>query len=514
MPTDSADRFTDNWAYLKAELQWLDRVLMLAIARQKKETKEVDRVAQSKADRATSHWWKGVVSLEGNAAYDEYRQPSQSAVPKLSQQQQLEQRIRASRQQGVVLALPELSDRLQLTPFEKNLVLMSLAPELNRRYAKLYRFLRTEETAVKTDLPSLDLVLRLLCRNEGEWRSARNRLMADSPLSRYQLLQLLPTPEETLLNSSLKLEETLLNYLVSEQPTLEALEELLNQQHISVLTKVCPSHSEQKYLGQKYLEQTVTAVGWDDLILPTSLLTTLKYLTQRLRVTQRLQDDAQVEMWNFQPQSMGTVALLTGAAGTGRTIAAQAIACALQMPLFQTDLAQVPPEDHPQLLQDIAAQNPTVLLIDNAHLWLGRSGKLDSAALHQFLTHRHHQPTLTLLSVSPSRIILADWRSQIDYTLPFPLPTESDRLQLWKRAFPSQVPIATDINWQALAKQPSFTGGKIGAIAQDAILYAAAIEAPEISMEHLRYALAQRGLVLKPQELKPQERSRSSDSAP
>ena len=492
MPTDSADGFIDNWAYLKAELQWLDWVLMLAIARQKKETKEVDRVAQSKADRATSHWWKGVVSLEGNAAYDEYRQPSQATVPKLSQQQQLEQRIRVSRQQGVVLALPELGDRLQLTPFEKNLVLMSLAPELNRRYAKLYRFLRIEETSVKTDLPSLDLVLRLFCRNDGEWRSARNRLMADSPLNQYQLLKLLPTPEETLLNSSLKLEETLLNYLVSEQPTLKALEELLSQRHISVLTNVRPRYSKPKYLEPKCLEQTAIAVNWDDLILPTSLLDTLQYLTQRLRVTQPLQDGAQVEMWNFQPKSTGTVALMTGAAGTGKTIAAQAVAHALQTPLFQTDLTQVHPEDYPHLLQDIAAQNPIVLLIDNAQLWLGRSGKLDPATLHQFLTHRHHLPTLTLLSMSPSCIVPADWRSCIDHALSFPLPTESDRLQLWKRAFPSQVPTAVDINWQALAKQPFLTGGKISAIVQDAILYAAAIEAPEVSMEHLRYALAQR----------------------
>lgn len=30
-------------------------------------------------------------------------------------------------------------------------------------------------------------------------------------------------------------------------------------------------------------------------------------------------------------------------------------------------------------------QAPTVLLIESAHLWLGRSGKLGAVALHQFL---------------------------------------------------------------------------------------------------------------------------------
>ncbi|HEY9630061.1 MAG TPA: ATP-binding protein [Coleofasciculaceae cyanobacterium] len=476
--------FTDNWTYLKAELQWLDRMLMVAVARQKKDTKDIDRIAQSKADRATSHWWKGVVSLEGSGAYDEYRQPSQPVgVPKLTQSQQLEQRIRASRQQGIVLALPALGDRLQLTPFEKNLVLMSLAPELNRRYAKLYRFLRMEEAAVKTDLPSLELVLRLFCRNDTEWRSARDRLMANSPLSRYRLLHLLPTPEETLLNSSLKLETALLNYLVSERPTLETLEDLLNRQEEMQIT-TSPS---ARPLGVK---QTAIKTEWKDLVLPPSLLESLQYLAQRL------QSHAQAEQrWGFQSPSAGVVTLLTGAKGTGKTIAAQAIAHVLQTPLVQVDLAQVAAQDYAQLLQLLIRQAPTVLLIKSAHLWLGRSRQVESAALHQFLAQRHSQPVLTLLSVLPSCIVPAEWRSQIDSTLAFPRPSVSDRLLLWQRTFPPQVPVATEIDWKALAKLP-LTGGDMGAIAQDAILYAAAIEAPQVSMAHLRYVLAQRGIKL------------------
>ncbi|NJR64743.1 MAG: hypothetical protein HC772_04510 [Leptolyngbyaceae cyanobacterium CRU_2_3] len=313
---DQTEGFTDNWAYLKAELQWLDRVLMLAVARQKKDTKDIDRIAQSKADRATSHWWKGVVTLEGNVSYDEYRQPVQqsSLVPKPNQQQQIEQRIAVSRQQGVVLGLPELCDRLQLTPFEKNLVLMSLAPELNRRYAKLYRFLRSEETPVKTDLPSMDLVLRLFCRNDLEWRSARTRLTADSPLNQYQLLQLLPSPEGTLLNSTLKLEDGLLNYLISDQPTAEILEELLTrQQHIYAIGTI-----QQATIQPIRLAHTTVAVDWSALILPAPLLQSLQYLTQQV------QGYAQSEKWGIQPQAdVGRTTLLKGATGTGKTLAAQ-----------------------------------------------------------------------------------------------------------------------------------------------------------------------------------------------
>jgi hypothetical protein len=65
-----AEPFLDNWTYLKVELNWLERLLLIAVARQRKETKEIDRVARTAVDRATSHWWRGMVSLEGTPSYD------------------------------------------------------------------------------------------------------------------------------------------------------------------------------------------------------------------------------------------------------------------------------------------------------------------------------------------------------------------------------------------------------------------------------------------------------------
>ena len=73
MANQPNEGFKDNWAYLKTELGWLDRMLMMALSRYRQEKKEVDRVAQSKADKVSSHWWKGVISLDGKIAYDEHR---------------------------------------------------------------------------------------------------------------------------------------------------------------------------------------------------------------------------------------------------------------------------------------------------------------------------------------------------------------------------------------------------------------------------------------------------------
>ena len=81
-------------------------------------------------------------------------------------QNQLENRVKLTAQESVVLALPSLRHYLNLTLFEKNLILMALAPEVNRRYGQLYHFLQTgEESKSASDLPMMDLALRLLCRS-------------------------------------------------------------------------------------------------------------------------------------------------------------------------------------------------------------------------------------------------------------------------------------------------------------------------------------------------------------
>jgi hypothetical protein len=481
MPTDRADGFADNWAYLRTELHWLERLLITAVARQRKENKEIDRLAQSRADRATSHWWKGVISLEGSVAhYDEHRQPAQpgSATAK---GQQLETQIQASQKRGIVLALPALRDRLKLTAFEKNLVLMSLAPEVNRRYARLYRYLQGEDTVVKTDLPTLDLVLRLLCHNDVEWRIARNHLTA-SPLIQHHLLQLIPCAEDTCLNRPLKLAESLVHYLLGEQPTLQELESLLCS---------CSDRPSALLPARPMLAQTSVAVDWSDLVLPSSLLESLRALEQRLLGYRQTQ-----EKWesHFQPAELGTIALLVGPAGTGKTMAAAAIAHSMSTPLFQVDLALVNPTDYDQLLQEIATQAPIVLLVKSAHLWLKRSTALSAATLNQFFAQRQ-TGGITLLSIHQQASVQIRWQRQMQQILSFPKPGPSDRLHLWKQAFPPQAPLENDIDWELLARQLPLTGGEIRAIAYEAVLYAAT--APKISMRHVIQALIQRRQPLK-----------------
>lgn len=488
MPTQ-AERFADNWAYLKTELQWLDRVLMLAVARQRQETKEVDRFAQSRADRATSHWWKGIMSFKEDIAYDEHRPQSQSQstgkTSSLGYQQQLEHRIQASREQGIFLGLPSLRDRLNLTLFEKNLVLLGLAPEINRRYAKIYRYLQGDDLASKTDLPTVDLVLRLLCRNDVEWRTARIHLTTASLLLQHNLLKLLAAPNDTLLNYPLKLADPLVDYLLAEQPTSQALDILLSQ----FVASPPPT----------LLSQRTVHTSWTNLILPEPLHTTLQLLSQQ---TQCAKHSTLIKPTDR--DRPGILALLVGATGTGKTTASEAIAHSLNSPLWEVDLSRIDSADFRRLFAEIEAEAPAVLLIRSAHLWLGRSAPLSQAEIHRFLDQRQRIPAITLLTAPFKQSVRLSWQRRCDRVLEFPLPSRSDRLKLWQQAFSDQIPLDRQIDWEHLA-QLRLTGGEIEAIAFDAALNFAASEDSTLGMNHLVQALEQSGKSLVSKSLKRQQ---------
>lgn len=209
------DAFSDNWAYLKVELNWLERLLMMAVAKQRQETKELDAIAKTRGDRATSHWWKGVITVE-KGGYDSPRPVVAHAAG--NYHEQLETRIQASAQQGIFLALPQLCDRLALSRFEKQVLLLALAPEIHHRYSDLLEYL------CQQNLPTVDLALRLLCRSDQAWREGRLKFLTAPFQGLIQLLEDKPGP---LLKRSIKLSDDLVTFLLSDRPETGWLDKLV-----------------------------------------------------------------------------------------------------------------------------------------------------------------------------------------------------------------------------------------------------------------------------------------------
>jgi len=213
--------FADNWSYLKAELAWLDRVLMRSLAKQKQNNQEVERVARSNVDRATSHWWKGLMAIDpskGGSVSPPHPTPINHPLGRYGD------RLEASRRQNIRLAIPTLCDRLELSHFERDLLILCLAPEISRRYEKLYAFLNNDETNCKQ--PTVDLALRLFCRSDADWRDARSKFATTAPLIKRKIIQLyLPSNStaRSLLAKAMILSEKAVTYLISEDLPIEAI---------------------------------------------------------------------------------------------------------------------------------------------------------------------------------------------------------------------------------------------------------------------------------------------------
>lgn len=504
--SDQPEPFADNWKYLRAELVWLDRTLSLAVAKQQQETKVVDRVARTKGDRVTSHWWKGLVTLEGDAAYDspvEKPRPSTDASLKLNFQQQLTAKIQASQQQGIILGLPTLCDRLQLNRFEKNLLLMALAPEINRRYGRLYNYLQDTDHSGAPGLPTVDLILRILCRNDAEWRAARRSLTAGSTLLHYPILDMPLANPDSLLTRSVKLADPVVNYCLAERPSIEALESLLagdtgaspvplsldGMRSLRIPGR--PVSSPGGSMLQSWMPTasplTSPAIADFPLVLPSQALRQLQHLCDRFQVISSRAADPAVSGLTAFPQ--GSITLLVGAPGTGKTTAAQALATTLQLPLFFADLALIHPHHFEALLQEIGDRQPHVVLLKSANALLHRTSAVSEVRLHQFFEQRRHAHSLTLIALTSWQSIAAKWRQPPHAVLEFSRPTLAQRQRLWRQALPTD--IAPRLDCLALA-QVKLTGGEIHAIAQEAMLYAA-IAHQSVTLDHVRQALTQFG---------------------
>jgi AAA+ superfamily predicted ATPase len=100
-------------------------------------------------------------------------------------------RVRDGMAAGAPLALPALGRLLGLSITELRAVVICLAPELRRKYDRVYAYLQDDITRKR---PSVDLILDLLCTDEAHrWRALR--IFDDNaPLLRLGILRAVPDP--------------------------------------------------------------------------------------------------------------------------------------------------------------------------------------------------------------------------------------------------------------------------------------------------------------------------------
>jgi hypothetical protein len=89
--------------------------------------------------------------------------------------------------------LARLADRLGLSPFDLDILLVGLAPEIEPRYERLYAYLQDD---VSRRRPGIDLALNLLCETSTQKLERQAHFEAGGPLLRHGLIHLFGDPNQ------------------------------------------------------------------------------------------------------------------------------------------------------------------------------------------------------------------------------------------------------------------------------------------------------------------------------
>jgi hypothetical protein len=259
----------------------------------------------------------------------------------------------------------------------------------------------------------------------------------------------------------------------------------------AVLWNAC---RQQARVALENLAQPLEPIAcWDDLVLPDPQKRTLE------EIVAAVQQRSQVyETWGFSQKSsrgLGISALFAGSSGTGKTMAAEILARALQLDIYRIDLSAVvskyigETEKNLRRIFDAAEQGGVILLFDEADALFGKRSDVKDAhdrhaniEVSYLLQRMEAYRGLAILTTNFKNALDTAFLRRLRFVVPFPFPDVAQRLDIWQRVFPPQTP-TQDLDYSKLARL-TIAGGNIYSIAMNAAFLAAAERSP-VQMQHL-----------------------------
>jgi hypothetical protein len=198
----------------------------------------------------------------------------------------------------------------------------------------------------------------------------------------------------------------------------------------------------------------------------------------------------------------GAQALFWGKSGTGKSMAAEAIAGQLKLPLYRVNLANIASkwigesEKHLAEIFDIAEKQNAVLLFDEADSVFSKRSEVESSHDKNsnmgvsFLLQRMETYTgLLLLSTNFKGNLDDAFLRRFNNTIEFPLPDNAARITLWDNAWKGSFKPSRNIDTSVLAQMFEFSPSQIKNIAERSILYVLTNDKKEITKELLAKAI-------------------------
>ncbi|HEX8655335.1 MAG TPA: ATP-binding protein [Allosphingosinicella sp.] len=222
---------------------------------------------------------------------------------------------------------------------------------------------------------------------------------------------------------------------------------------------------------------------WPDIILPRPTEDALRRVEAHVRHATTVMDD-----WGFAARmggrGRGVAALFSGPSGTGKTMAAEVLASALDLRMMVIDLSQIISKYVGETSKNIAAAFDQAERCGAVMVWNEGDAIWGSRGAVGNATDRHVNAEVgdllqrieafrgfTIVTTNLKHAIDPAFLRRFRFSIDFQMPSEAERLRLWQHAFPEEAPVES-INWAALAAMP-LSGGSIRNIALGSAFLAA-----------------------------------------
>lgn len=238
------------------------------------------------------------------------------------------------------------------------------------------------------------------------------------------------------------------------------------------------------------------AATWDDLVLPPAQLQVLRSIAAHVRRRALVYDD-----WGFAARGargLGISALFSGAAGTGKTMAAEVLASELRLDLYRIDLSAMvskyigETEKNLRRVFDAAETGGAILLFDEADALFGKRSEVKDShdryaniEVSYLLQRVEAYRGLAILTSNMKNALDSAFMRRIRFIVHFPFPDTAQRIEIWRRIFPGGTP-TEGLSLEKLARL-NLSGGNIRNLALNAAFLAADSGEP-VQMKHLLIA--------------------------
>ena len=235
---------------------------------------------------------------------------------------------------------------------------------------------------------------------------------------------------------------------------------------------------------------------WGRLVLPDDAMDQLEELAAQASHCTRVYDD-----WGFGARlsrGRGVTALFAGPSGTGKTMAAEALAARLGLDLYAADLAAVvskwigETEKNLRRIFDAAEHAGAVLFFDEAEALFGKRTEVKDAhdryaniEVDYLLQRMEEYRGVAILATNRRTLVDQAFLRRLRFLIEFPFPDRPARERLWRGVFPDEAPLG-ELDWEGLARL-EVSGGSIRTIAVNATFMAAAADEP-VEMTHVMRA--------------------------